>query len=70
MRKMRLELDALAVDTFAPREGAPTGAGTVRAHSDLCTRGEWTCRFHATCSPLVDCVGSDAAISCPGDGPC
>ena len=32
MRKLRLELDALKVETFDTRDGAARAAGTVRAH--------------------------------------
>ena len=31
MRKIKLDVDALAVDTFAPVEGAGADAGTVEA---------------------------------------
>jgi hypothetical protein len=33
MRKLRLELDALKVETFDTRDGAAPAAGTVRAHN-------------------------------------
>ena len=38
MRKMRLELDALTVQSFAAAEGTRARRGTVRAHAltDLC----------------------------------
>jgi hypothetical protein len=33
MRKIRMDIDALAVDSFSTAEGAADAAGTVRAHA-------------------------------------
>jgi len=34
MKKLRLNLDALAVETFEPAAGIPLSTGTVRARED------------------------------------
>jgi hypothetical protein len=34
MRKIRLDVDALAVESFSPAEAKGTPAGTVRAHQE------------------------------------
>lgn len=48
MRKLRLELDALKVETFAPAEGA-AARGTVRGHASL---------FWEDCQPSETCPGA------------
>ena len=60
MRKMRLELDALAVESFAAAEaGAPRG--TVRGHVSL---------YYEDCSPSETCDGGNTCAgtcqSCNG----
>ena len=47
MRKLRLALDALAVDTFAPRTD-PAERGTVQANGFVDT-GVYSCAFTCRC---------------------
>jgi len=42
MRKLRLDLDALAVDTFAPAAREEAERGTVKAH-ELVDTGVYSC---------------------------
>jgi hypothetical protein len=59
MKKIRLEVDALAVQSFAtapPREAR----GTVVAHN---TRAEYTCVYHCTFRGFT-CEG-DLTCGCP-----
>lgn len=42
MKKLKLEIDALAVDSFATGDGAAT-AGTVDGHELAATREFYTC---------------------------
>lgn len=62
MKKLRLSLDALAVETFEPRADAPRAGGTVHGHAedysaqetacaDLCATQANTC---ATCDAYCD----------------
>jgi hypothetical protein len=48
MRKLRLELEALAVDTFAPRAEEASESGTVKGH-DLVDTGVYSCAFTCRC---------------------
>jgi hypothetical protein len=48
MRKLRLEPDTLAVESFAPT-GAPEGRGTVRGHVSL---------YWEDCNPSDTCAGA------------
>lgn len=52
MRKVRLSLDKLVVDSFETVDGKQATAGTVRGHDfsqvPICTSGESEC---ATCLP-------------------
>lgn len=72
MEKIRLELDALEVDTFAAEPGAEDAApGTVRGHSDVCTAwGDVTCRFFGSCDPWMECDGTVVENTCPHVGDC
>ncbi|HEX8244662.1 MAG TPA: hypothetical protein VF541_14245 [Longimicrobium sp.] len=60
MKKLKLELDALGVESFATAPASPR-AGTVRgaAETDLCSQGPATC--HPTYDPCDTC-----ATSCAG----
>jgi hypothetical protein len=53
MRKLKLDLDLLRVDTFAPAEDEPRERGTVRGHWSM--RG--TCDV-ATCQPGGTCANN------------
>lgn len=48
MRKLRLDLDALSVDTFAPRAQEPAERGTVKGHLRMDT-GVYSCAFTCRC---------------------
>jgi hypothetical protein len=62
MKKLRLELDALTVESFAPAGDAPRAGGTVNGHAedysaeqtacaDVCATQAATC---ATCDAYCD----------------
>lgn len=61
MRKLTLNLDALAVDSFAT-DAAERGRGTVRAHGN--TRNQYTCAFTCGESCLVCPVPTEPYESC------
>jgi hypothetical protein len=72
MRKMRLDLDALTVETFVPRVGRADG-GTVLAHSgaydtapDFCP--DFTADFNAYSCNILSCAGT-CQLSCGGSCP-
>jgi hypothetical protein len=48
MRKLRLDLGALAVDTCAPRAEEPVERGTVNGHL-LVDTGVYSCAFTCRC---------------------
>ena len=56
MKKIRLEVDALAVQSFAT-EVDRAGRGTVVAHN---TQGQYTCVYHCT----FDGVTCDGGATC------
>ncbi len=55
MRKLKLHLEDLAVDSFVAEKGAPAEPGTVHAHGH--TKGHDTCYF--SCQ-----IGCTAQESC------
>lgn len=55
MRKMKLDIDQLAVESFSIKEGGTDGRGTV--HGNAVTR---------LCSAIDTCGGSTCAFSCDG----
>jgi hypothetical protein len=73
MRKMRLQLDALVVESFAPA-GLPQGRGTVHGHASLywedCYDSETCAGAGQPCDPTdQSCGGTCYEYSChPGCG--
>jgi hypothetical protein len=79
MRKLKLDLDALAVESFAPSKSA-NGAGTVRgyltAYYELCypdQTWEQSCTCEPTCNAQTcyqcasaACPTNDGAPACTG----
>jgi hypothetical protein len=61
MKKIRLDLDALAVDTFEPAARKDAGRGTVRAHAET-EWGEHTCDDFGSC--FRRCIGSVFGAPC------
>ncbi len=53
MKRLKLSMDALRVETFAAEESAALSRGTVRAHSVLTTNDGRDCTDmgYQTCSP-------------------
>ena len=51
MRKLKLEMEALRIDSF-DTESVPAGAGTVRGHLTIAQGSCRTC--DATCNPSCD----------------
>jgi hypothetical protein len=72
MKKLRLELDELAVESFATGEDEMATRGTVAGHiSTRCTGGAMTCDDGNTCVPAGDtCANDTCYISCMGSCPC
>jgi hypothetical protein len=71
MRKMRLDVESLAVESFAPAEQAP-GRGTVRGHVSLywedCDVSD-TCPGNYPCDPTQQsCAGTCGTTCAPGCG--
>ena len=67
MRKVRLDLDAIQVDTFEVTE-APAGRGTVRAHVACCVCGcdPCCCTCCATCANTCPASCQTCPDSCWG----
>jgi hypothetical protein len=70
MRKIRLKLDTLAVESFET-DATQTGAGTVRGHDQITTIPEterFTCKWgrtdYDTC--MVQCECTNRQIRCKG----
>lgn len=55
MRKLKLDVDKVAVETFTPESAPDTRGGTVHAHNH--TKGHDTCYFSCP-------VGCTAQVSC------
>jgi hypothetical protein len=57
--KLRLDVDALHVDTFAAQE-SPTARGTVNAHDQVAASGAAACGTFVFTTPCCP-----ASVSCP-----
>jgi len=73
MRKMRLNVEELAVEAFAAEEGREPRRGTVRARSDTgpyCATawGDYTCVGYGSCDPYAECLYTGLLPSCPAAG--
>lgn len=65
MKSIKLEVDALAVESFETTDGGGAVRGTVHAHG-WTQEGE-TCDYH-TCEPLYNsCGGVSYCIACHPD---
>ena len=73
MKKIRLNLDALAVETFATTKDDDASRGTVRGHLsayyELCNPGDtWqqSCTCEATCNAATcyNCGGGGGSAGC------
>lgn len=71
MRKLKLELDSLQVETFLTDEAAE-GAGTVHGHVSLACTGAngATCNDRATCNGAYTCDGEYTCNFRSCDGVC
>lgn len=79
MKKIQLDLDALAVETFATTKNDGAGRGTVRGHLsayyELCNPGDtWqqSCTCEATCNAATcyNCGGGGSAGCATPTGNC
>lgn len=72
MKKLRLNLDALAVESFTAGEDELASRGTVAGHiSTRCTAGAMTCDDGNTCVPAgATCDNDTCYVSCNGSCPC
>lgn len=75
MRKLKLEVEALAVESFEPSKSG-SDAGTVRgylsAYYELCHEGD-TWQLSCTCEPTCNnrtCYNCGSGAACPGTGGC
>ena len=62
MRKIRLEIETLSVESFIPAADSPAARGTVDAHAvgtRNCTTAMTLCETNCDCS-----------FNCPSVGPC
>jgi len=62
MKKLKLDLEALAVDTFEPAAREDDSRGTVRAHAADTRLGEYTCRGFGSC--YYKCLGTVIGETC------
>jgi hypothetical protein len=62
MKKLRLNLDALEVQTFRTTPGSDATRGTVRANSGCCYSGDDCTGYWSTCD------GGGGTAFCPGTG--
>jgi hypothetical protein len=73
MRKIRLKVQELAVESFdVPARGAAP-RGTVRGMSDAeacATRWGFTCAGYGSCDPWMECEGTLVDNTCPGMNDC
>lgn len=76
MKKIRLELDELAVETFEPAATDAASRGTVKGAEsgdgwNCVTRyGEWTCDGYFTCDRWIECPGTWVDNTCLGVNNC
>lgn len=75
MKKIRLDVDALRVESFGTaKEEAPRG--TVHAHTGGCAGwsagptgcGEWTCLNYGSCDPYAECLHTGDLPTCAAAG--
>jgi hypothetical protein len=68
MRKLKLDVDRLAVESFAAAEERPTARGTLRgmmSGSECATGwGDATCRGFGSCDPWMECDATAVEPSC------
>ena len=64
MRKIRLDIDALAVESFSPAGGAGEPAGTVRAHQEPLDIPTLDTGYHG-CYACPATVLETCALTCP-----
>jgi hypothetical protein len=71
MKKLRLNLDALSVETFQT-DDVVNGTGTIEGYiSTRCTGGAMTCNDANTCVPAgATCDNDTCYVSCNGSCPC
>ena len=71
MEKIRLELEALEVETF-DADAPEAERGTVHGHSDLCQTqwGQYTCVNYYSCDPWIECLATIVDNTCPGVNDC
>ncbi len=76
MKPIKLDVDALAVETFATEDDGPRARGTVHAHLPTYEPGQETCascdpRLYSICDPCepetYDCPFTDPRFD-PGCG--
>jgi hypothetical protein len=63
MRKLTLQLDALRVESFTPREGDAAARGTIRAESYVTFFYE----TGACCDPSMNCPETDVRLNTCGN---
>jgi hypothetical protein len=59
MKKLRLDLNALTVESFAPRADAPRAGGTVHGHAEAYSAEQTACA-DVCASQVATCATCDA----------
>ncbi|WP_420130183.1 hypothetical protein [Longimicrobium sp.] len=78
MKKIRLNVDALRVETFRTADGDDAPRGTVRAHTgadcgsgwSMCMTGcgGYTCLNYGSCDPNMECLHTGNLPTCDAAG--
>jgi hypothetical protein len=70
MRKLKLSLENLAVETFTPEKPAANARGTVHARNSwYATNEEYSCDYVETCGHWHTCY-IDCTMLCTREMPC
>lgn len=69
MKKIRLNVDALCVESFRTANGDGAPRGTVRARESgmlncMTGWGEYTCRYYGSCDPYMECLHTGTLPTC------
>lgn len=62
MKKLRLEIEALRVESFAPAGTDRVETGTVHAHEPTNGQGRFSCA--AGCTQDIQCTNTQPIVSC------
>lgn len=67
MKKVKLALEALEVESFETVSGAESTSGTVFGHATLVCTEQWSCTSCDETGDAASCLGASCGPTCGGD---